>query len=239
MNIGDFGATTHESFVDLVKALDQVEEIKRYRISSLEPDLLSDELIEYCAHSRAFMPHFHIPLQSGSDAVLKLMHRRYDSALFAHKINLIKEYMPDAFIGVDVMVGTRGETPEFFEETYDFLNSLDVTHLHVFPYSERPGTAALRIPYVVSDKDKKLRSKRLIEMSDVKTQTFYAKYIGTEAEVLFEKATRGKAMHGFTKNYIRVELPAAQSSDELDNQLIRVRLGDFNHDKTALKCEII
>lgn len=239
VNIGDFGATTHESFVDLVKALDQVEEIKRYRISSLEPDLLSDELIEYCAHSRAFMPHFHIPLQSGSDAVLKLMHRRYDSALFAHKINLIKEYMPDAFIGVDVMVGTRGETPEFFEETYDFLNSLDVTHLHVFPYSERPGTAALRIPYVVSDKDKKLRSKRLIEMSDVKTQTFYAKYIGTEAEVLFEKATRGKAMHGFTKNYIRVELPAAQSSDELDNQLIRVRLGDFNHDKTALKCEII
>lgn len=239
VNIGDFGATTHESFVDLVKALDRVEEIKRYRISSLEPDLLSDELIEYCAHSRAFMPHFHIPLQSGSDAVLKLMHRRYDSALFAHKINLIKEYMPDAFIGVDVMVGTRGETPEFFEETYDFLNSLDVTHLHVFPYSERPGTAALRIPYVVSDKDKKLRSKRLIEMSDVKTQTFYAKYIGTEAEVLFEKATRGKAMHGFTKNYIRVELPAAQSSDELDNQLIRVRLGDFNHDKTALKCEII
>lgn len=239
VNIGDFGATTHESFVDLVKALDQVEEIKRYRISSLEPDLLSDELIEYCAHSRAFMPHFHIPLQSGSDAVLKLMHRRYDSALFAHKINLIKEYMPDAFIGVDVMVGTRGETPEFFEETYDFLNSLDVTHLHVFPYSERPGTAALRIPYVVSDKDKKLRSKRLIEMSDVKTQTFYAKYIGTEAEVLFEKATRGKAMHGFTKNYIRVELPAAQSSDELDNQLIRVRLGEFNHDKTALKCEII
>lgn len=239
VNIGDFGATTHESFVDLVKALDKVEEIKRYRISSLEPDLLSDELIEYCAHSRAFMPHFHIPLQSGSDAILKLMHRRYDSALFAHKINLIKEYMPDAFIGVDVMVGTRGETPELFEETYDFLNSLDVTHLHVFPYSERPGTAALRIPYVVSDKDKKLRSKRLIEMSDVKTQTFYAKYIGTEAEVLFEKATRGKAMHGFTKNYIRVELPAAQSSDELDNQLIRVRLGDFNHDKTALKCEII
>lgn len=239
VNIGDFGATTHESFVDLVKALDQVEEIKRYRISSLEPDLLSDELIEYCAHSRAFMPHFHIPLQSGSDAVLKLMHRRYDSALFAHKINLIKEYMPDAFIGVDVMVGTRGETPELFEETYDFLNSLDVTHLHVFPYSERPGTAALRIPYVVSDKDKKLRSKRLIEMSDVKTQSFYAKYIGAEAEVLFEKATRGKAMHGFTKNYIRVELPAAQSSDELDNQLIRVRLGDFNHDKTALKCEII
>lgn len=239
VNIGDFGATTHESFVDLVKALDQVEEIKRYRISSLEPDLLSDELIEYCAHSRAFMPHFHIPLQSGSDAVLKLMHRRYDSALFAHKINLIKEYMPDAFIGVDVMVGTRGETPEYFEETYNFLDSLDVTHLHVFPYSERPGTAVLRIPYVVSDKDKKLRSKRLLDMSDEKQHAFYSKYIGTDAEVLFEKAPKGKAMHGFTKNYIRVELPAALSSNELDNQLVMVRLGDFNHDKSALKCSIL
>lgn len=239
VNIGDFGATTKESFIDLVKALDQVEDIKRYRISSLEPDLLSDELIEYCSRSRAFMPHFHIPLQSGSDAVLKLMHRRYDSALFAHKINLIKEYMPDAFIGVDVMVGTRGETPECFEECYEFLKGLDVTHLHVFPYSERPGTAALKIPYVVSDKDKKLRSRRLIELSDEKTQDFYAKYIGSEAEVLFEKATRGKAMHGFTRNYVRVELPASFSSDELDNQLVMVRLGDFNHDKTALRCEII
>ncbi len=239
VNIGDFGATTKESFIDLVKALDQVEEIKRYRISSLEPDLLSDELIEYCSRSRAFMPHFHTPLQSGSDTVLKLMHRRYDSALFAHKINLIKEYMPDAFIGVDVMVGTRGETPECFEECYEFLKGLDVTHLHVFPYSERPGTAALKIPYVVSDKDKKLRSRRLIELSDEKTQAFYAKYIGSEAEVLFEKATRGKAMHGFTRNYVRVELPASLSKDELDNQLVKVRLGDFNHDKTALRCEII
>ena len=234
VNIGDFGATTHESFLDLVKALDQIEEIKRYRISSLEPDLLSDELIEYCAHSRAFMPHFHIPLQSGSDAVLKLMHRRYDSALFAHKIKLIKECMPDAFIGVDVMVGTRGETPEYFEETYEFLKGLDVTHLHVFPYSERPGTAALRIPYVVSDKDKKLRSKRLLDLSDEKQHAFYSKYIGTEAEVLFEKAPRGKAMHGFTKNYIRVELPAAQSSEELDNQLVMVKLGELNHDKSAV-----
>lgn len=239
VNIGDFGATTHESFLDLVKALDGVEEIKRYRISSLEPDLLSDDLIEYCAHSRAFMPHFHIPLQSGSDAVLKLMHRRYDSALFAHKIRLIKKFMPDAFIGVDVMVGTRGETPELFEETYEFLKGLDVTHLHVFPYSERPGTAALRIPYVVADKDKKLRSKRLLDMSDEKQHAFYASYIGTEVEVLFEKAPKGKAMHGFTKNYVRVELPAALSSDELDNQLVMVRLGDFNHDKSALKCEII
>lgn len=154
VNIGDFGETTHERFVDLVKALDKVEGIHRYRISSIEPDLLDDELIEYCAQSRAFMPHFHIPLQSGSDEVLRLMHRRYDTALFAHKINLIKKVMPDAFIGVDVMVGTRGERPELFEETYNFLESLDVTQLHVFPYSERPGTMALKIPYIVSDSDK-------------------------------------------------------------------------------------
>ena len=137
VNIGDFGKTTGERFVDLVKALDRVEGISRYRISSIEPDLLDDELIEYCAVSRAFMPHFHIPLQSGSDEVLRLMHRRYDSSLFAHKIGLIKKVMPDAFIGVDVMVGTRGERPELFEETYSFLKSLDITQLHVFPYSER------------------------------------------------------------------------------------------------------
>ena len=237
VNIGDFGQTTHERFLDLVKALDGVEGIKRYRISSLEPDLCDDDLIEYCAQSRAFMPHFHIPLQSGSDEVLKLMHRRYDKALFAHKVQLIKEKMPDAFIGVDVMVGCRGETPECFEECYEFLKSLPVTQLHVFPYSERPGTAALKIPYVVSDKEKKLRSKRLLELSDQKTQEFYAQYIGTEAEVLFEKAPRGKAMHGFTKNYVRVELSPALAKEEYDNQLLRVRLGDFNHDKTALKAE--
>lgn len=239
VNIGDFGQTTHECFLDLVKALDQVTGIQRYRISSLEPDLCDDDLIAYCAESRAFMPHFHIPLQSGSDEVLKLMHRRYDKALFAHKVNLIKEKMPDAFIGVDVMVGCRGETPECFEECYEFLKNLPVTQLHVFPYSERPGTAALRIPYVVSDKEKKLRSKRLLELSEEKTQAFYAQYIGTEAEVLFEKAPRGKAMHGFTKNYVRVELSPALAKEEYDNQLIKVRLGDFNYDKTALKAEIL
>ena len=239
VNIGDFGQSTHEHFIELVKALDKVEGIKRFRISSLEPDLCDDDLIEYCANSRAFMPHFHIPLQSGSDKVLKLMHRRYDKALFAHKVNLIKEMMPEAFIGVDVMVGCRGETSECFEECYEFLKSLPVTQLHVFPYSERPGTAALKIPYVVSDKDKKLRSKRLLELSDEKTQAFYARYIGKEAEVLFEKAPRGKAMHGFTKNYVRVELSPAQAKEEYDNQLIRIRLGEFNHDKTALKVELI
>jgi threonylcarbamoyladenosine tRNA methylthiotransferase MtaB len=239
VNIGDFGETTHEKFIDLVKALDQVKGIERFRISSLEPDLCSDELIEYCAQSRAFMPHFHIPLQSGSDEVLKLMHRRYDTALFAHKINLIKEKMPDAFIGVDVMVGCRGEKPEYFENCYDFLNSLPVTQLHVFPYSERPGTSALSIPYVVTDQERKKRSHRLLELSEHKTQDFYAQYIGQEAEVLFEKASKGKAMHGFTKNYIRVELSPKEAREEYDNEIIRVKLVGFNHDKSALKCEII
>lgn len=234
VNIGDFGKTTGERFIDLVRRLDEVEGISRYRISSLEPDLISDELIDFCAQSRAFMPHFHIPLQSASDEVLRLMHRHYDRQLFADKIRRIKTVMPDAFIGVDVMVGCRGETPECFEDTYDFLNGLDVTQLHVFPYSERPGTAALKIPYVVSDADKKERSHRLLQLSDEKTHAFYAAHIGKEMDVLFEKAPRGKAMHGFTKNYIRVEMPAAMAKPEYDNEIMSVRLGDFNADKSAL-----
>lgn len=239
VNIGDFGKTTGESFLDLCKALDKVEGIERYRISSMEPDLLSDELIDFCSQSRAFMPHFHIPLQSGSDEVLKLMHRRYDKTLFAHKIELIKQKMPDAFIGVDVMVGCRGETPECFEECYEFLDDVDVTQLHVFPYSERPGTAALRIPYVVDDAEKKVRSKRLLDLSEQKRIEFYARYIGTEQEVLFEKAARGKAMHGFTSNYVRVELPAKLAKEEYDNQILRVRMGEFNRDKSALQVELL
>lgn len=238
VNIGEFGERTDETFLDLVKALDQVEGIRRFRISSLEPDLMADGLIDYCAQSRAFMPHFHIPLQSGSDEVLKLMHRHYDTSLFADKIHHIKEVMPHAFIGVDIMVGCRGEKPEYFEESYEFIRSLDITQLHVFPYSERPGTRALSIPYVVSERDKKLRSKRLLQLSDEKTHAFYAKYVGQEAEVLFEKANRGRAMHGFTRNYIRVELPAALAKEEYDNQLITVKLGDFNHDRSALKAMI-
>ena len=239
VNIGDFGKTTGEHFLDLVKALDAVEGISRYRISSLEPDLLSDDLIAYCAQSRAFMPHFHIPLQSGSDTVLELMHRHYDRQLFADKIHRIKQLMPDAFIGVDVMVGCRGETPECFEDTYEFLRGLDVTQLHVFPYSERPGTAALKIDHVVSDRDKKVRSKRLLELSDEKTHAFYQRHVGQQAEVLFEKATRGRAMHGFTRNYVRVELPPQEARPELDNQLTTVRLDGFNHDQTALMAHII
>lgn len=239
VNIGDFGKTTGESFLDLVKALDKVEGIQRFRISSLEPDLIDDELIAYCAESRAFMPHFHIPLQSGSDEVLELMHRRYDTALFARKIKLIKEKMPDAFIGVDVMVGSRGERPEYFEDCYNFLDSLPVTQLHVFPYSERPGTAALSIPYVVDEREKKHRAHKLLKLSDEKTRAFYAAHIGQEADVLFEKAARGKAMHGFTDNYIRVELSPDQAKEEYDNLILRVRLGEFNFDQSSLKAELL
>ena len=239
VNIGDFGETTGEKFVDLVKALDGVEGIQRFRISSIEPDLLDDELIDYCAHSRAFMPHFHIPLQSGSDEVLKLMHRRYTRDVFAHKIHLIKRLMPDAFIGVDVMVGCRGETPACFEDSCAFIESLPVTQLHVFPYSERPGTSALHINYIVPDKDKKERVHQLLKLSDEKTLAFYADHIGKEADVLFEKAAHGKAMHGFTKNYIRVELPPSDDNDRLDNEIVRVKLGGFNFDKSALKAQLL
>jgi len=239
VNIGDFGRTTGESFLDLVKALDKVEGIKRYRISSLEPDLITDELIDYCANSRAFMPHFHIPLQSGSDEVLKLMHRRYDTALFKDRILRIKRIIPDAFIGVDVMVGCRGEKPECFEETYQLLEELPVTQLHVFSYSERPGTAALKIPYTVSEQEKHQRSQRLLKLSEEKTKNFYSLYINKVREVLFEKATRGKAMHGFTDNYIRVELSPSQASETYDNQIVKVKITDINYDKSSATAIIV
>lgn len=236
VNIGDFGKSTGETFFDLVKALDEVEGIERYRISSIEPNLLTDEIIEYVSRSRRFMPHFHIPLQSGSDEVLKLMRRRYDTALFASKIAKIKSLMPDAFIGVDVIVGTRGELPEYFEQAYEFIKGLDVTQLHVFSYSERPGTQALKIDYVVSPEDKHARSQRLLSLSEEKTHTFYARHIGREATVLMEKSKAGAPMHGFTDNYIRVEL---EHDDALDNHLVRVRLGEFNEDGTSLKGTIL
>ncbi len=236
VNIGDFGKTTGEAFIDLIKALDRVEGIERYRISSLEPDLLSDEIIEFVSRSEHFMPHFHIPLQSGCDEVLRLMRRRYDANLFASKIQTIKKMMPHAFIGVDVIVGTRGETPEYFEQTYDFLKEVDVTQLHVFSYSERPGTQALKINYKVSPEEKHERSQRLLALSDEKTHAFYASFLGKEADVLMEKAKPGMPMHGFTDNYIRVEMA---HDDSLDNRIIRVRLEDFTEDQTALKAVLL
>lgn len=232
VNIGDFGKTTGETFFDLVKALDRVEGIERYRISSIEPNLLTDEIIEYVAHSRSFMPHFHIPLQSGCDDVLNLMRRRYDTALFASKVARIKELMPDAFIGVDVIVGTRGETDDYFEQAFHFISGLDITQLHVFSYSERPGTQALKIDHIVSSEEKHRRSQRLLALSDEKTQAFYARHIGQIAPVLMEKTKKDVPMHGFTPNYIRVEV---ENDHSLDNQVVNVLLKDFNEDKTALK----
>lgn len=236
VNIGDFGKSTGETFFDLVKALDKVEGIERYRISSIEPNLLTDEIIEYVAHSRSFMPHFHIPLQSGCDEVLKLMRRRYDTELFAHKIKKIKEVIPDAFIGVDVIVGTRGETAEYFEKAYEFLNSLDVTQLHVFSYSERPGTQALKIEHVVSPEERHERSQRLLILSDKKTKAFYEKHIGRTMKVLLEKSKPGMMMHGFTDNYVKVEV---ENNPELDNKIVNVKLGGFNEDGTALLGTVI
>ena len=225
VNIGDFGRTTGETFLQLIQALDRVEGIERYRISSIEPNLLTDEIIEWCASSRAFMPHFHIPLQSGSDTVLRLMHRHYDTALFRTKVERIRQVMPDAFIGVDVIVGTRGETAECFEETYTFLESLDISQLHVFSYSERPGTKALEIPHVVSPQEKHARSQRLIALSERKHRAFCQRFVGTVRPVLWEHAREGQPMQGFTDNYVRVEMPADHPA--LDNTITSITLTDF------------
>ena len=237
VNIGDFGRSTGESFFDLVKALDGVEGIERYRISSIEPNLLTDEIIEYCAQSRAFMPHFHIPLQSGCDEVLRLMHRKYDTALFRYKIERIHTMMPEAFIGVDVIVGTRGETAEYFERAYDFMQSVDVSQYHVFSYSERAGTKALEIPHVVTPQEKHERSQRVLSLSAQKTHDFYQRFIGTTRPVLLEHASSRKPfMNGFTDNYIRVEVP---NRPDLDNQIVQVALGGFNKEEDALMGEIV
>ncbi|MBO7295125.1 MAG: tRNA (N(6)-L-threonylcarbamoyladenosine(37)-C(2))-methylthiotransferase MtaB [Bacteroidaceae bacterium] len=232
VNIGDFGRSTGETFFDLVKALDQVEGIERYRISSIEPNLLTPEIIDFCASSKKFMPHFHIPLQSGSDEVLKLMRRRYDTSLFADRIAYIKRVMPDAFIGVDVIVGMRGETDELFEQAYNFIKSLDISQLHVFSYSERPGTRALEIPHKVDAQTKHERSQRLLELSEEKRKAHYAKHIGTQRPVLWEHSKKGAPLSGFTDNYIRVT--ATEGCLAEDNTLSQVTLGTFTEDQETL-----
>lgn len=237
VNIGDFGRTTGESFFDLIRALDAVEGIERYRISSIEPNLLTDEIIDYCSQSRSFMPHFHIPLQSGSDEVLRLMHRHYDTSLFRSKIERIRRVMPDAFIGVDVIVGARGETDECFRASYDFMYSIDVSQYHVFSYSERPGTKALDIPHVVTPQEKHERSQQVLALSARKTRDFYSRFIGTQRPVLLEHASSRKAvMNGFTDNYIRVEVPNTPS---LDNQIVMVRMDGFNKEGDALCASLL
>lgn len=228
VNIGDFGKNTGEKFIDLVKALDAVEGIERYRISSIEPDLLDDEIIDYVATSRRFMPHFHIPLQSGSDEVLRLMHRHYDTALYARKIEKIRETIPHAFIGVDLIVGARGETQELFEQSRRFVESLDVSRLHVFPYSERPGTVALRIDHVVGKHEKEERVEQMLRLSDEKLRRFTSRFTGTRRPVLLEHPRRGSnVMHGFTDNYLRVEVP---SDPSLANKIVPVELGGISDD---------
>ena len=236
VNTGDFGRSTGEDFFSLIQALDQVEGIERYRISSIEPNLLTEEIIDFCAASRRFMPHFHIPLQSGSDEVLRLMRRHYDSSLFASRIDYIRRVMPDAFIGVDVIVGMRGETEELFEESYCFIEAQDVSQLHVFSYSERPGTRALQIPHIVKPEEKHQRSQRLLALSEEKRKAHYLRFVGSERPVLWEHARAGEPLQGFTDNYIRVV--QAEGAEVADNTLTAVCLGHLTPDGEAL-CQIL
>lgn len=236
VNIGDFGKGRSDTFFDLIKALDEVKGIERYRISSIEPNLLTDEIIEWCAASRAFMPHFHIPLQCGSDEVLRLMHRHYDTSLFRHKIKRIREVIPDAFIGVDLIVGARGETPERFEESRLFVESLPVSRLHVFPYSERPGTKALGIEYAVDPCEKRVRDHIMLKISDRKLTEFSRQYVGTVRPVLLEHPQHGGTMAGFTDNYLRVNVDA---SPELDNTIANVMLDRLDEDTLEFQGTII
>ena len=235
VNIGDYGKHIGASFFDLVSALDQVEGIERYRISSIEPDLLSDEVISLVAESKRFMPHFHIPLQCGSDEVLRIMRRHYDTTLFASKIEQIRKVIPDAFIGVDLIVGMRGETEKLFEESYEFCRSLDISRLHVFPYSERPGTLALRIDHVVDPREKSLCAHRMLRLSDEMLARFTARFVGTERKVLFEQPRKGYPMHGFTDNYLKVEVSCDASRV---NTIGTVLLGEPD-DEMTLKSTIV
>ncbi|MDE7188714.1 MAG: tRNA (N(6)-L-threonylcarbamoyladenosine(37)-C(2))-methylthiotransferase MtaB [Muribaculaceae bacterium] len=208
VNIGEFGRDSGESFFELLKRLDAVESIERYRISSIEPNLLTDDIIDWIAdEARAFMPHFHIPLQSGSDTVLRLMNRRYDTTLFRHRLEYIRNRIPDAFIGVDIIAGARGETPEEWKHSFDFATSLPVTRFHVFPYSERPGTSALHLANPVSQHDKHLRVKALTDLSDRKLHDFMTFQTGLTRPVLWEGSADGVTMHGLTDNYLRVSAP--------------------------------
>ena len=242
VNIGDFGKTTGETFIDLIRALDKVKGIERYRISSIEPNLLTDEVLEFCAQSRAFMPHFHVPLQSGSDEVLRLMHRRYDTALFQQKMLRIRELMPDAFIGVDVIVGMRGETDELFTEALAFMDSLPVSQYHVFSYSERPGTKALNIPHRVRPEEKHCRSQQVLKVSEEHTRAFYNKYIGSVRPVLLERGKKKGTMGGFTDNYVRVDTSRnpSQGGEALlrDNIVVPIRLMGWNEKGDALVGEL-
>ncbi|BAG83986.1 tRNA (N(6)-L-threonylcarbamoyladenosine(37)-C(2))-methylthiotransferase MtaB [Candidatus Azobacteroides pseudotrichonymphae] len=235
VNIGDFGKSTGENFLDLLRDLDKVENISRFRISSIEPNLLSDEIIEFVAFSDRFVPHFHIPLQSGSDAVLRLMNRKYDIVLLRSKIEKIKTLMTDAFIGFDIIVGMRGETDEYFRESQKFLESLPFSQLHVFTYSERPATMALNINQMITLKKRQERRKELLALSKRKCKDFYCSQIGTNHSVLFENSRRGNKIYGFTENYIKVEM---EYDEKFINQLLGVTLGGWNENAMALTLKL-
>ncbi len=224
VNIGDFGKGREDSLIDLLRELDRIDGIERYRISSIEPDLLTDEIIRFTASSRAFMPHFHVPLQSGSDTILRSMRRRYDSALFADRIHAIKSAMPHAFIGVDIIAGARGETEELFMESFRFVESLPVSRLHVFPYSERPGTRALALEGIVPQAEKHRRVSLLTTLSEARLREFTLSFAGQVRPVLAEAPRPGGAMAGFTDNYLRVSLAGATPA--MANTIVNVRLSD-------------
>lgn len=234
VNIGDFGKGREESFLDLCRALDKVEGIDRYRISSIEPNLLTDELIDFVAASRSFMPHFHIPLQSGSDRVLALMRRRYDTALYRAKIERVRRVVPEAFIGIDLIVGARGESKALFEESKNFVESLDISHVHVFPYSERPGTRALEIDGVVEQAEKHRRVSVMSAVSAAKHAAFASRFLGTVRPVLLEHPKDGLPMGGFTDNYLRIEAALDASHD---NKVRRMRLLSLCDDGETVKAE--
>ncbi|MBR5595398.1 MAG: tRNA (N(6)-L-threonylcarbamoyladenosine(37)-C(2))-methylthiotransferase MtaB [Alistipes sp.] len=221
INTGDFGRTTGEKFIDLLKALDRVEGIDRYRISSIEPNLITDEIIEFCAASSKFVPHFHIPLQSGSTRILGLMRRRYTADKYRERIAKIRELMPDAFLGVDVIVGFPGESEEDFLETYNLLEEVGASFLHIFPFSERAGTPAVTMPNKVQPRISTERVARLEELSAKLHKSFSEKFLGQVREVLFESTDRSGKMYGYTDNYLRVSVP--YNTDYI-NQICKVRL---------------
>ena len=230
VNLGDFGVQNGESFYDLITELDKIEGIDRYRISSIEPNLLEDRIIEFVAQSKKFMPHFHIPLQSGSDDILKSMRRKYQRQLYADKVAKIKSLMPHCSIGVDVIVGFPGESDEAFLETYNFINGLDVSYLHVFPYSERKNTTAAKLKDKVHQFKRNERTEMLRILSEKKRRAFYASFAGKSFNVLFENEEKDAKMYGFTENYIKVE---TDYDPLLINEITQVTLGDFSSDGWA------
>ena len=225
VNIGDFGKSTNEDFFQLILELDKASDIKRFRISSIEPNLLSDEIISFVQHTHKFVPHFHIPLQSGCDKILFLMNRRYNINLFASRVNRIKSLMPFACIGTDVIVGFPGETEEDFDMTYSFLESLDVNYLHVFPFSERPDTKAVLLKNKVKSIEKTKRSRLLLQMSESKKTGFYALNAGRTENVIFESKNHFGKMFGFTSNYIKVEAPF---NKDLIGRVMEIKLKTIN-----------